>query len=102
MSPTDHGGTRWSSLGRSFGATPTHEGMDPEGRLYQTGIGTIHPQPQTNALDWYTNCCGNGVVAGLVRDNKTKTNQEMRLCAVHKKLHVDRVYQNQVADPVSF
>jgi len=43
----------------------------------------------------------NGVVAGLVRDNETKRNQEMRLCAVHKKLHVDRVYQNQVADPVS-
>ena len=94
MSPTDHGGTRWSSLGRSFDATSTHEGMDPDRRLYQTGIGTIHPQPQTNALDWYANGCVNGAVAGLVRDIKLK--------GIYKKLHVDRVYQNQVADPVSF
>ena len=44
----------------------------------------------------------NHVVAGLVRDSETKRNQEMRLCVVHKKLHADRVYKNQVADLVSF
>ena len=68
MSPTDHGGTRWSSLGRLFDATPTREGMDPDGRLYQTGVGTILPQPQTTtALDWYVNgCVKNDVVAGIV------------------------------------
>ena len=70
MSPTDHGGTQWSSLGRSFGATPTHKGMDPDGCLYQTGVGTVHPQPQTNALDWYANGCGGDVVAGLVHDTE--------------------------------
>jgi hypothetical protein len=51
MSPTNHGGTRWSSLGVSFGATLTHKGMDPDGRLNQMGVGTIHPRPQTNTLD---------------------------------------------------
>jgi hypothetical protein len=46
--------------------------MDPDGRLNQTGVGTIHPRPQTNALDRYVNGCVNGVVAGLVRDNENK------------------------------
>ena len=70
MLPTNHGGTQWSCLGRSFGATPTHEGMDPNGRLYQTGIETVHPRPQTNTLDWYANGCGGNVVAGLVDDTE--------------------------------
>ena len=86
MLPTDHGGTRWSSLGRLYGATPTPKGMDPNGRLYQTGVGTIHPQPQTNALDQYANGCSNSVVAGFVRDIENKQ-------GITKKLHVDRVFK---------
>ena len=70
MSPIDHCGKQWSSLGRLFCATPTHEVMDPEGGLYQAGVGTIHPRPQTNALEWYANGCGGDVVAELVRDTE--------------------------------
>jgi hypothetical protein len=68
MSPTDHGGTGWSSLERLFDATPTREGMDPDRRLYQTGVGTILPRPQTTTtLDWYVNgCVKNHDVAGIV------------------------------------
>ena len=75
MLPTDHGGTRWSSLGRLYGATPTPKGIDPNGRLYQTGVGTIHPRQQTNALNQYINGCSNSTVACFVRDdNHTKRN----------------------------
>jgi hypothetical protein len=90
MSPTDHGGTRWSSLGRSFDATPTHEGMDPDGRLYQAGVGTIHPRPQTNALDWYVNgCVKNGVVAGIVH-----VNDGIRLRGLHKENFISTEFSN--------
>ena len=42
MPPTDHGGhTVVISLGRSFGATPTREGLDPNGRLYHVGVGSV-------------------------------------------------------------
>jgi hypothetical protein len=43
--------------------------MDPNGRLYQTGVGTIHPRQQTNALNQYINGCSNSTVAGFVRDD---------------------------------
>jgi hypothetical protein len=67
--------------------------MDPDRRLYQTGVGTIHPQPQTNALDWYANGCVNGAVAELVRDNETnKESRNEALCS-SQKLHVDRVFK---------
>jgi hypothetical protein len=90
MSPTDHGGTQWSSLGRSFGATPTHEGMDPDGRLYQAGVGTIHPRPQTNALDWYVKgCVKNGVVAGIVH-----VNDGIRLRGLHKENVISTEFSN--------
>jgi hypothetical protein len=36
--------TRWSSLGRSFGDTPTRKGLDPNRRLYQAGVGTVQPR----------------------------------------------------------
>jgi len=99
MSPSDHGGTRWSSLGRSFDATSTHEGMDPDGRLYPAGVGTIYPRPQTNALDWYVkSCVKNGVVVGIVH-----ANDGIRPRGLHKENFSYRPsFQIQVVDPVSF
>ena len=43
LSPINHGGPRWSSLGGKFGSTPTCKWVDPNGCLYQAGIETVHP-----------------------------------------------------------
>ncbi len=45
--------TLWASLGRSFGAIPTREGLDPNERLYQVGVGPVQSRHRRDSLVHY-------------------------------------------------